>query len=146
MRKQMHVLSASILVPLFLLIGGYMLLGQSAREAFAQPIQDKKTIEPNSNGEIYNNVLRAPAAPLSTGPAYLVKDIYPAGRERNFDPDEMTVSGDTLFFAAHDDSNSEELWISDGTPEHVRNDEAVIAAYLGVEDDEVAEAEAEVLK
>lgn len=34
--------------------------------------------------------------------------------------------------------------ISDGTPETVRNDQSVIAAYLGVEDEEVAQVEAEV--
>jgi len=34
--------------------------------------------------------------------------------------------------------------ISDGTPDQVRNDASVIAAYLGVEDEEVAQAEAEV--
>jgi branched-chain amino acid transport system ATP-binding protein len=34
--------------------------------------------------------------------------------------------------------------ISDGTPEAVRNDAKVIAAYLGVEDEEVAQVEAEV--
>ena len=34
--------------------------------------------------------------------------------------------------------------ISDGTPREVRDDQRVIAAYLGVEDEEVAEVEAEV--
>ncbi|MGE5511431.1 MAG: ABC transporter ATP-binding protein [Bacteroidota bacterium] len=36
--------------------------------------------------------------------------------------------------------------ISDGSPEYIRNDPKVVAAYLGVEDEEVAKVEAEVLR
>jgi branched-chain amino acid transport system ATP-binding protein len=35
--------------------------------------------------------------------------------------------------------------ISDGTPDHVRNDPHVIAAYLGIADEEVEQVEAEIL-
>jgi branched-chain amino acid transport system ATP-binding protein len=34
--------------------------------------------------------------------------------------------------------------ISDGSPDQIRNDQRVIAAYLGVEDEEVEKVEAEV--
>lgn len=50
----------------------------------------------------------------------LVKDISPcneeAGERSKLHPSSLTVLGDRLFFAANDDTQGEELWVSDGTP------------------------------
>jgi branched-chain amino acid transport system ATP-binding protein len=102
------------------------------------------------------------ARAMCTGPALLCLDEPAAGLNprESLELNQLLLSirkehGISILLIEHDMSVVMEISdhvvvldygtkISDGTPEAVRNDQSVVAAYLGVEDEEVAEVEAEV--
>jgi len=101
---------------------------------------------------------------MCTGPSLLCLDEPAAGLNPR-ESGELTVflksiqseHGTSILLIEHDMSVVMEISdhiivleygqkISDGTPDHVRNDPKVIAAYLGVEDKEVEKVEAEIAR
>lgn len=101
------------------------------------------------------------ARAMCTGPVLLCLDEPAAGLNprESAELNELLLSirdgnGTSILLIEHDMSVVMEISdhivvleygtkISDGTPDHIRNDPAVIAAYLGVENEEVDQAEAE---
>src|SRR5262245_32690444 len=95
--RQLLLFSLSFSVTSCLLFVALALLSPNHSVAFAKTPDAKKAI-------------------ADIGIPVLVKDIVTGSTVINSDPANFVVAGGDLYFAAHDDTRGDELWLTDGSP------------------------------